>query len=65
MSAGKNALGGASMALTANPACAQDAGLYPGAAERPVLIVFDLDGTIADSRELARQSYKHVFAQMG
>ena len=33
--------------------------------ERPVLIVFDLDGTIADSRELARQSYKHVFAQMG
>ena len=51
--------------LTANRACVQDAGLYPGAMERPVLIVFDLDGTIADSRELARQSYKHVFAQMG
>ena len=51
--------------LTTNPSCAQDAGLYPGAMERPVLIVFDLDGTIADSRELARQSYKHVFAQMG
>ena len=32
---------------------------------RPVLIVFDLDGTIADSRELARLSYKRIFAQMG
>ena len=51
--------------LMTNPCAAQDAGLYPGAMERPVLIVFDLDGTIADSRELARQSYKHVFAQMG
>ena len=40
--------------LTTNPCAAQDAGLYPGAMERPVLIVFDLDGTIADSRELAR-----------
>lgn len=29
------------------------------------LIVFDLDGTIADSRELARESYKRVFALMG
>lgn len=33
--------------------------------ERPVLIVFDLDGTIADSRELARESYRRVFAMMG
>lgn len=33
--------------------------------ERPVLIVFDLDGTIADSRELARESYRRVFAAMG
>ena len=37
----------------------------PGAAQRPVLIVFDLDGTIADSRILARESYKRVFALMG
>ena len=35
------------------------------AAQRPVLIVFDLDGTIADSRELARLSYKRIFALMG
>lgn len=33
--------------------------------ERPVLIVFDLDGTIADSRDLARISFKQVFALMG
>ncbi|MDO5378529.1 MAG: HAD hydrolase-like protein [Clostridia bacterium] len=33
--------------------------------ERPALIVFDLDGTIADSRELARESYKRVFRKMG
>lgn len=30
-----------------------------------VLIVFDLDGTLADSRELARISFKRVFALMG
>ena len=36
-----------------------------GAAERPVLIVFDLDGTLVDSRALARESYKRVFALMG
>lgn len=35
------------------------------AEKRPVLIVFDLDGTIADSRELARLSYKRIFALMG
>lgn len=35
------------------------------AQERPALIVFDLDGTIADSRELARESYRRVFALMG
>ena len=35
------------------------------AGQRPVLIVFDLDGTIADSRELARLSYKRVFALLG
>lgn len=35
------------------------------ALRRPVLIVFDLDGTIADSRVLARESYKRVFALMG
>ena len=36
-----------------------------GAAQRRVLIVFDLDGTIADSRILARESYKRVFALLG
>lgn len=36
-----------------------------GAVQRGVLIVFDLDGTIADSRVLARESYKHVFAMLG
>ena len=35
------------------------------AEQRPVLIVFDLDGTIADSRELARQSYKRLFPLLG
>lgn len=32
---------------------------------QPALIVFDLDGTIADSRELAREAYKRVFGLMG
>ena len=40
-------------------------GAYLRAAKHPVLIVFDLDGTIADSRELARESYKRVFGLMG
>ena len=35
------------------------------AERRPVLIVFDLDGTIADSRELARICYKRVFPLLG
>lgn len=35
------------------------------AARRPVLIVFDLDGTLTDSRELARVCYQRVFEQMG
>lgn len=40
-------------------------GMREAALERPALIVFDLDGTIADSRELARESYKRVFREMG
>ena len=56
---------GARAAQAAEPSAVQGASLYPGAMERPVLIVFDLDGTIADSRELARRSYKHVFAELG
>ncbi|MFR1592602.1 MAG: HAD family hydrolase, partial [Christensenellales bacterium] len=38
---------------------------YLRTVSHPALIVFDLDGTIADSRELARESYKRVFALMG
>ena len=51
--------------------CARCAGareevqMRPGVGERPVLIVFDLDGTLADSRITARESYKRVFALMG
>ena len=33
--------------------------------ERPVLIVFDLDGTLTDSAELGRVLFKRVFALMG
>ena len=40
-------------------------GVHMRAAKQPALIVFDLDGTIADSREMARESYKRVFALMG
>lgn len=40
-------------------------GAYLRTVSHPALIVFDLDGTIADSRELARESYKRVFALMG
>ena len=40
-------------------------GAYLRAAKHPALIVFDLDGTIADSRDMARESYKRVFAMMG
>lgn len=41
------------------------AGMQPRLHERPVLIVFDLDGTLTDSRELGRQLFKRVFALMG
>ena len=39
--------------------------MVPGQAQRPVLIVFDLDGTIAARQALARISFKRVFALMG
>ena len=45
------------------PASAQ--GYVPAAQERPVLIVFDLDGTLADSEELGRVLFKRVFEMMG
>lgn len=35
------------------------------AMKRPVLIVFDLDGTLTDSAELGRMLFKRVFALMG
>lgn len=35
------------------------------AMKRPVLIVFDLDGTLTDSFELGRVLYKRVFSLMG
>ncbi|MBQ2834855.1 MAG: HAD family hydrolase [Clostridia bacterium] len=35
------------------------------AAKRPVLIVFDLDGTLTDSFELGRALFKRIFALMG
>ena len=35
------------------------------AAKRPVLIVFDLDGTLTDSAELGRMLFKRVFSRMG
>lgn len=41
------------------------AGMRLNAQERPVLIVFDLDGTLADSREIARLCFKRVFALLG
>lgn len=40
-------------------------GVEAMAAKRPALIVFDLDGTLADSREMARVSFKRVFELMG
>ena len=36
--------------------CQEDTQVNLGTAKRPVLIVFDLDGTIADSRILARET---------
>lgn len=47
-------------------ACAMDAcqtGLL--AMKRPVLIVFDLDGTLTDSADLGRLLFKRVFALLG
>ena len=35
------------------------------AMKRPVLIVFDLDGTLTDSEEMGHILYKRVFARMG
>lgn len=35
------------------------------AAKRPVLIVFDLDGTLTDSAELGRMLFKQVFSRLG
>ena len=46
-------------------AAARHAARICARSSHPALIVFDLDGTIADSRELARESYKRVFALMG
>lgn len=47
------------------PGVPEIAGLDVRAAERPVLIVFDLDGTLANSAELARVLFKRVFALLG
>lgn len=41
------------------------ASMHLMAQERPVLIVFDLDGVISDSRLLGRALFKRVFALMG
>ena len=35
------------------------------AVKRPVLIVFDLDGTLTDSAHLGRILFKRVFSRMG
>ena len=35
------------------------------AAKQPVLIVFDLDGTLTDSAHLGRILFKRVFSRMG
>lgn len=43
----------------------QAAAMHAHVGEKPVLIVFDLDGTLTDSRELGRQLFKRVFALMG
>lgn len=39
--------------------------MRPAAMEHPVLIVFDLDGTLSDSAQLGRILFKRVFALMG
>ena len=49
--------------------CCKAFGMGPAmgvmAVERPVLIVFDLDGTLTDSAELGRVLYKRVFELLG
>ena len=47
----------------AQPASACGAGVL--AAKQPVLIVFDLDGTLTDSAHLGRVLFKRVFMEMG
>lgn len=47
----------------AQAGCACAAGVL--AAKRPVLIVFDLDGTLTDSAALGRTLFKQVFLRMG
>ena len=48
-----------------NAAIQADCAWRPLAMERPVLIVFDLDGTLTDSAELGRVLFKRVFALLG
>lgn len=49
------------------PSRARMTGTTYGVMERkaPVLIVFDIDGTIADSAKIGRELFKQVFALMG
>lgn len=53
------------MDLTVMPCMRMDCMVQPRAAQRPVLIVFDLDGTLTDSAQLGRVLFKRVFALMG
>jgi len=46
-------------------ACARSCGADLLAAKRPVLIVFDLDGTLTDSCELGHYLFKEVFRRLG
>ena len=49
------------------PSCVQMQGTAYGVMEKkaPVLIVFDIDGTISDTVKLGRELFKQVFALMG
>ena len=51
----------------APPSCAQMMGASCGvmAQKAPVLIVFDIDGTIADSAMLGRELFKRIFERLG
>jgi len=42
-----------------------EAPVYAPVGEKPVLIVFDLDGTLTDSAELGRVLFKRIFEMMG